>query len=54
MKNKLIAISVVAALTAAAYAYTQCPICKGTGWEKERKCQFCNGTGKVGVGQASQ
>lgn len=48
MKKKLMIGSIVAALTATAYAYMQCPICKGTGWEKEKKCQFCNGTGKVG------
>ena len=49
MKKKLIIASIVAAITATtAYAYIQCPTCKGSGWDKNLKCLPCGGDGKIG------
>ena len=38
MKKKLIIASIIAAITATAYAGTKCMSCKGTGWNGHFKC----------------
>lgn len=49
MKTKLFLIVAVTAIAAAtAYAYIQCPICKGSGWNGNLKCFSCGGDGKIG------
>ena len=49
MKKKLIIASIITAFTAsAAYAWIQCPQCKGSGWNGTLKCFSCGGDGKIG------
>ena len=48
MKTKIAIIAIIAAGIGIALANMKCPICKGTGWDKNLKCTFCNGSGNVG------
>lgn len=48
MKTKLIIVTIIAAIAGVALANMKCPVCKGTGWDGQRKCQFCGGDGNVG------
>ena len=48
MKKKLIIASIIAAITATAYAGAKCIQCKGTGWNGSYRCASCGGDGEVG------
>ncbi len=49
MKKKLIIATIIAAISATtAYAWVQCNVCKGTGWNGTLKCYPCGGDGKIG------
>jgi DnaJ-class molecular chaperone len=48
MKTKLIIITIIAAVATTAYAYIQCPQCRGSGWDGNLKCFSCGGDGKIG------
>lgn len=48
MRTFVIAVATTAALTAVAVAWIQCPVCKGSGWDKNLKCFSCQGDGKIG------
>lgn len=48
MRTKLIAAAVALATVTAAYAWVQCSVCKGTGWNGALKCYPCGGDGKIG------
>jgi DnaJ-class molecular chaperone len=47
MKKKLIIASIIAAITATAYAGAKCMQCNGTGWKGQFKCATCGGDGEI-------
>ncbi len=47
MKKKLIIASIIAAITATAYAGAKCIQCNGTGWRGQFKCATCGGDGEI-------
>ena len=48
MKTRIIIIAASAALITSAYAWVQCNVCKGSGWNGPQKCYPCGGDGKIG------
>ncbi|MEI6036172.1 MAG: hypothetical protein WCS65_18050 [Verrucomicrobiae bacterium] len=48
MKKIVITAVAIAAFTGAAFAYTKCNFCNGTGYRGNYPCDYCHGTGRNG------